>query len=264
MALKDKIIAFDIDGTLARNDSFPSKFTCETIASLVNDGYQIVLVTGRSIVSSIDIYNKCHLNTIAVLCNGALVYDPIKDYKYRNITIPFDVVFDLINNDSLMALIEDILIEIDNDTYALTGKGWPNAKYIGDFKETLKEQPNAMVLMVKDPINQASLANMINLKNANYHYRYWAKIGEYYSVNFSKKEGVEELLKIYHKTKDDLIFFGDGENDKELLSFAGLGIAMKNALDDTKKVASLVTDLTNEEDGAIKYLLDMIAKEQKK
>ena len=36
--------------------------------------------------------------------------------------------------------------------------------------------------------------------------------------------------------------FGDGENDVEMLSFAGIGVAMGNAVDVTKACADYVTD----------------------
>ena len=54
----------------------------------------------------------------------------------------------------------------------------------------------------------------------------------------------------------------DFQSDIEILEYAGLGIAMANASEDVKKHANLVTDLTNEEDGAVKCLLKLI--EEKK
>ena len=72
---------------------------------------------------------------------------------------------------------------------------------------------------------------------------------------------MEELLKYYNKTNEDLIFFGDGENDKELLEFAGIGVAMKNAADDVKEVADQVTEFDNDNDGAIKHLLKMLERD---
>ena len=257
MNLKEKIIAFDIDGTLARNDTFPSTFTYETIKRLIEEGYHICLVTGRSIVSSIDIYKRCNMNTLCVLCNGAMVYDPISDKKIRNIIIPMSIVESVINNRELMEMIDDILIEIDYQTYALTGNCWPKCNKIGNFKDTLPASPNAMVIMAKDPLLQNKIASIIN-KSEDYHYRYWNYMGEFYNLHFSKKEGVEAMLKYYNKDASSLIFFGDGENDRELLSYASMGIAMKNADDETKKYANVITDYSNEEDGAIKYLLKMI------
>ena len=61
MNLKDKIIAFDIDGTLARGDSNPSEYSFEVLKNLINEGYNITLVTGRNIISSVKIYRKCQM-----------------------------------------------------------------------------------------------------------------------------------------------------------------------------------------------------------
>lgn len=262
MALKDKLIAFDIDGTLARSNAFPSDYSYDVITKLVNDGYKIILVTGRSIVSSIEIYKRCHLKEICVLCNGALVYDPIKNIKYRNITIPMQILNDLLANQEIMSMVLDVLVEIDYKSYALTGKGWPNVDIIGDFKKTLPSAPNTMVIMAKDHKYQERIAQLINTSNNDYHYRYWNVVGEFYNLNFSKKEGVDVLLKLYNKSAKDLIFFGDGENDAELLSYANIGIAMKNAEFAAKICADEITMLTNDEDGAVKHLLKMIEMEK--
>lgn len=259
--LKNKIIAFDIDGTLARNNTFPSDFTIQTIQRLIKEGYHITLVTGRNYISMIDIYQKCHLNSVCVLCNGALVYHPTTHEKLKNITIPFAILRNLLQDEGLMDKILDILVEIDDSTYSLTGKGWNNVNFIGDFNQTLPCEPNSLVFMVKDPSFQKEVAEIIN-RNPDYHYRYWSKIGEFYNVHFSKKEGVEVMLDYYHKTKEDLIFIGDGENDREIMQYAGFSIAMKNADELTKKKANQITKLTNEEDGAILHLLQMIAENE--
>ena len=47
--------------------------------------------------------------------------------------------------------------------------------------------------------------------------------------------------------------FGDGGNDIQMLSHAGIGIAMGNASDEVKKVADFVTDSVDE-DGVYKAL----------
>jgi hydroxymethylpyrimidine pyrophosphatase-like HAD family hydrolase len=46
---------------------------------------------------------------------------------------------------------------------------------------------------------------------------------------------------------DDVVAFGDGENDVEFLSIAGKGIAMKNARETAKKAADQVIPYTNNE-----------------
>ena len=257
MNLKDKIIAFDIDGTLARNDSNPSQYSIDVIKDLVEQGYNITLVTGRNIISSVKIYRKCGMRLAGVFCNGALVCYPLTDVRIRDICIPLNDLYDMLDDNNLMQYVDDMLIEIGEKAYALTGNLWKHADVIGDFKKTVPVAPNSIVIAAKSHDVQDKIKEIIN-SSEQYRYRHWWLVGEFYNAFFTKREGVIDLLNHYGKTKDDLIFFGDGENDREILEYAGLGIAMSNANEDTKKFANVVTDFSNEEDGAVKYLLKLI------
>lgn len=55
-------------------------------------------------------------------------------------------------------------------------------------------------------------------------------------------------------SNDDIIAFGDGLNDLEILAQCGCGVAMANALPEVKAVADTVTGLDNDHDGVIDYL----------
>lgn len=257
MNLINKIIAFDLDGTLARNNGSPSNYTYETITNLVKQGYHICIVTGRQWISAHQIYENCNLNSACVLCNGAFVYDPTKDLTIRKVTMSKEEVFSYVDNLRLKELIKDLMCEIDMNTYSLYGFPWNPKEIIGDFHQTLKDNPSSLNIIAKSFENQEEIKKII-CQNPNYNYRYWNLQGEVYSTKFSKKEGVEELLKYYNKTAEDLVFFGDAENDLETLKFAKYGIAMKNASNDIKKVSKYVTDFDNENDGAIKFLLKLI------
>ena len=64
----------------------------------------------------------------------------------------------------------------------------------------------------------------------------------------SKAETLKYVSEKYGFKREDIIAFGDGNNDMEMLQFAGTGIAMANAKDDLKAVSDFVT-LTNNEGG---------------
>lgn len=82
---------------------------------------------------------------------------------------------------------------------------------------------------------------------------------EYTSVHASKGLGMEFICNLFGKPLTNAVAAGDGENDISMLKMAGLGIAMKNALDTVKAVADTVTERTCKEDGVTeiihKYLL---------
>ena len=48
-------------------------------------------------------------------------------------------------------------------------------------------------------------------------------------------------------TPDELMAFGDSENDNEMLRYAGTGVAMGNALEETKAASDYVTDDCDDE-----------------
>ena len=68
-----------------------------------------------------------------------------------------------------------------------------------------------------------------------------------------KISGIRDYLALYGLTPEEIIAFGDGENDIEMLRFAGIGVAMGNAMEGAKMVADYVTaDI--DDDGIAKAL----------
>lgn len=65
--------------------------------------------------------------------------------------------------------------------------------------------------------------------------------GEIYGKTISKATGIQIIVDYLGVSTEDTIAFGDGENDFEMLEFAGIGVAMGNAVEDLKKVANFVT-----------------------
>ena len=80
----------------------------------------------------------------------------------------------------------------------------------------------------------------------------------------SKGEGVQVLLDAIGISSENVIAFGDGENDVEMLSMIKIGVAVSNAKDILKTVASTVT-LSNNEDGVaviVEQLPERISRNQ--
>ena len=58
----------------------------------------------------------------------------------------------------------------------------------------------------------------------------------------SKAKGMERLLAHFGAAREETIAFGDGENDMEMLGYAGIGVAMGNAEEKVKACADYVTE----------------------
>ena len=72
-------------------------------------------------------------------------------------------------------------------------------------------------------------------------------------IEASKTKAIQFLMNQYGILQQEVIAIGDNYNDKEMIKFAGVGVAMGNAPEEIKMVADFVTD-TNNDDGVSKAL----------
>ena len=83
---------------------------------------------------------------------------------------------------------------------------------------------------------------------------------EFTAKGIDKAKALESILKKLGVNKEEIIAFGDGHNDASMVKYAGLGIAMGNAVQELKEIADYVT-LSNDEDG-IAYAIDKFINEE--
>ncbi|MEM8858707.1 MAG: HAD-IIB family hydrolase, partial [Chloroflexota bacterium] len=69
----------------------------------------------------------------------------------------------------------------------------------------------------------------------------------------SKGNGVSKALEVLGMTADEVMAFGDGDNDIEMLDMMGIGVAMGNGTSAAKAAADYVT-LSNDDDGIVHAL----------
>jgi hypothetical protein len=69
----------------------------------------------------------------------------------------------------------------------------------------------------------------------------------------SKTNAIQLLIEKYGIKQEEIIAIGDNYNDKSMIEFAKMGVAMGNAPDEIKNVANYITD-TNNNDGVAKAL----------
>lgn len=62
-----------------------------------------------------------------------------------------------------------------------------------------------------------------------------------------KVMGIRLLLEKWGISREEIAAFGDGENDAEMLRFAGIGVAMGNAPESVKEAADYVTSSVDED-----------------
>jgi HAD superfamily hydrolase (TIGR01484 family) len=83
-------------------------------------------------------------------------------------------------------------------------------------------------------------SNSIYAPNYDFH------VVECFAPHVSKWHGIEQLIDRLGITGDEVAAVGDDVNDVEMIRSAGLGIAMRNAVEPVKAVADLHVPTNNE------------------
>ena len=76
---------------------------------------------------------------------------------------------------------------------------------------------------------------------------------EFTRKGIDKAKALDTVLTDLGYKSEELIAFGDSQNDKSMIQYAGIGVAMENATDELKNAADEIT-LSNEQDGLAEAL----------
>lgn len=68
---------------------------------------------------------------------------------------------------------------------------------------------------------------------------------EFLRSDVTKGDGLKYICEMLNIPLSKVVAFGDGDNDSEMLQYAGLGCAMKNAKDLAKESANIILEVRN-------------------
>lgn len=257
-----KVIGIDLDGTLLNDKKAISDFTKQTLAELIKFNNRVVLATGRNYYGAVDYYNQLKLRTPLITMNGALITFP--DGTQVKKVIPKKTVKDLYEKLNHL-FITGVFNGSDKVLSINANKELEELFNGGKTPNSVDFDPNT--IDDEDILNVVALIKETDIKEFEAYFegleispRFWGSHnGEcFYDIHLthvSKASALEEVLETLKLTKDDLITFGDGPNDIEMIKLAKDGIAMKNAKQELKDVADYVTDFDNDNDGIANYLI---------
>ena len=263
--MKQKLIALDLDGTTLNNQSLLSDRTKNVLARLQKDNHLVMIATGRPYRNSKEFYETLKLTTPLVNFNGALCHNPTDSNwsNYYHKTLNKDFALDLIEQREEMG-IDFICIEGKNKLFASTAT-LPSNEYFQKnllatqitSKDTLTENPTSMNVF-SDERNLEAIRDRILARYGNsIEIRTWGGTMpclEIVTAGVQKALGVEVVANNYGIKREDILAFGDEDNDMEMIRYAGHGVVMQNGITALKKIADDVTTHTNHDDGLAIYL----------
>lgn len=245
-----KIVFFDIDGTLLDEEKQVPPDAADAVRRLKASGVEPVIATGRAPYFIKSVAEELGIDSWVSLNGGYVVY---QGKELHQLTIP---------SSELEKLVQ--MAERGGHALVFEGKDWYYASREGDrlaFEavESLKvEHPGVdadfwkkegvyqVFLHCESHEEQAYLDELSELRFIRWH----SKAMDVLPRNGSKAAGIAALLDVLGLTKEEAVAFGDGLNDKEMLEYVGLGIAMGNSHPDLLPFADYVT--TRVEEGGVR------------
>ena len=258
---KYKLIAFDIDGTILSDEHKVCPELKIVVDRLHKMGYIFTLVSARLPDSALNIAKDLGLTKDAYIIplNGALITNYNHDIIYNKSfnTDSFDIHIDSISpniainyyykfawhvlHPNEVTKYEQIMIGDMNYTYSTDKINIANKITLMGEYEDLFHAKNTLLKLNPDLLIAFS------------HPKYL----EVAQKDISKYSGLLAYAKKLNIDISEIIAFGDGENDIDMLSHVGLGVAMDNA---SMHVKSFAKDIAPHhlEAGVAKYLLKLI------
>jgi Cof subfamily protein (haloacid dehalogenase superfamily) len=215
----------------------------------------VILVTGRMFRAVKRYALEASLDDPVVCYQGAVVAEPRTGSWLRHVPIPLDLA-----RETIAALNEEgfgMNCYVDDELYVaeITPGARQYAEFqdielhpVGDLLAWLEEPPTKLVVIDEPTVLDELEARM----KARFDGRLFISKSLPYFLEFAapgvtKGAGLQFVAERLGFVAERTVAFGDGENDIELLEWAGYGVAVENAHERVKALADLVCPRVDEE-----------------
>lgn len=249
-----RLFVFDVDGTLLNSSHELLPSTRAALQILSDAGHYIVLATARPPGSVARVAAELAAESpISIALNGAMIVEEQKTLWEKPLA-----------GEPIRRLIQEARrrgLHIN----LMSGWDWfveVESKWSRQEAEIVRFKPTVvadLLVNVTRPVHKVLIMGEPEKIDS---YRNWAKsmqmpiqvtlskptYCEIVEESVSKARAVRQIAQQLEISVDDIIAFGDGENDMAVMQLAGIGVAMGNAMPRVTEAADFVTK-TNDENG---------------
>ncbi|MDD9147198.1 Cof-type HAD-IIB family hydrolase [Sporolactobacillus sp. CQH2019] len=246
-----KIVFFDIDDTLYDQDKKIPESTAEAIEKLQRKGIITAVATGRGPFMFADLRRQLNIHTF-VSYNGSYVVHENEPALRNPLSRPILQELEKESSEigNRLVFLNEQTMRIDGKKNDRVEKGIASLKLNFPFPEEdpgfYKQHDIYQALLFYSERDDSSYLRKEPLNT--FRYVRWHPYGVDVIPNGgSKASGIGSILEKMNLSADEACAFGDGNNDVEMLSFVGTGVAMGNAVAGVKKAADFVTRPVNKD-----------------
>lgn len=268
-----KLIVTDMDGTVLGGNHKITEENMRALKEADERGVKVVFATGRFHDSAKEHVTFLEEVMPIVSSNGAIIKHPITNEVLYCNSIDKDISLKIVETlDNL-----DLSYQIYTDNEILQKYKTEEEKikmqdfikntfsdkteivFKKDLKKDIKDlnilKFNVMdferPLLMKEARKEVEKIEGLEVTSS------WNDNVEIMNAGSSKGSAVKFLCELLNIDKEEIIAFGDNYNDISMLEYVGMGVAMGNAEEDVKKIASYITE-SNTESGVAKAIDDLV------
>ena len=262
------ILVLDLDGTLTNQKKEITPHTKEVLKAFQEAGGTIVQASGRPTYGVAPLAEELELSRYhgyMLSFNGALITACESGEVVFERMLPEGVpqqladLADTYHTALLTYQGDEILTETPDNQYVLKEVICTKmqVRRLSDFRREVNFPVVKCMLME----NGVYLAGVEEKVRDYFHGELSVLRSEPYFLEvmpkgIDKAASLDRLLKILGTDRSRMMAFGDGFNDRSMLEFAGLGVAMQNGQPAIKAVADLIAP-SNEDDG-VAYVVESL------
>lgn len=271
-----RAIVLDIDGTLLNTEKIISTRTKDKLIEAQQKGIKVILASGRPTNNMIALAKELEMDRyegFLVSYNGSIVYDVKTDDILFNQGIAVSLaheIFEHLGNFDVAPMTDVGEYMYVNNAFFDIGYPVPAGHMNiieyevrgGDFKVCEVDDYSKVITKPVNKIlvagNPAYLETNFDQMIAPFKDKTTAAFSapfyyEYTDLGIDKERALDEVLPKWGILPENVIAFGDGQNDRSIIEFAGIGVAMGNAIPEILELADETTH-SNDEDGIAHFL----------
>lgn len=292
-----KAIIMDMDGTLLNKDNKITPKTKQKLLDLQKQGTRLILASGRSYTRLLPYAKELEMEKyggMLIEVDGIAYYDlatntrhVLKRMEPEEIKPVFTHLMDMdcesmaCFDNGLFDYIPDSIMELKKDLRAQEGldanfpwtagpwswfadlrDGYPKLTYIDDF-EAIDRPINKLQIMQDEQKIIPIYEELKEKFGQDFEvFRTTPRQLEVLPFGYSKGKTLRTLMKQNGWNEEEVVAFGDGENDVSMFEVVNQAYAMKNAQPFVQEQAAYITPASNNEDG-IALALEEIERKEK-
>jgi len=257
-----RLVATDLDGTLVHSDGTVTARTRAALVAAEEAGIEVVFVTGRPLRWAGEVFEHVGGHGLAIVSNGALVWDVGADVPSLERPIAPDVTLAVV--DRLRAVLPEVRfatetvagwsMEPDYAAHPSDDGSQRAAERIAPMAELAAEPVLKLLGLLpgRDPdeivaIAEDAVGDLVTVTHSSF------PLLEISAHDVTKASTLDLLCRRRGISADEVLAIGDMPNDLPMLTWAGTSYAMANAHPVVRAAATHVAP-SNDDDGVAQVL----------